>query len=331
MNILITGGTGYLGGRLAAYLHKKEPHSRILLTIKNRQKNVPSWAEQFAILHMNCLDEDSIKHCFTNRKIDCIIHLAALNEIESMKDPELAHEVNIKGTYRLLEYAYKNNVEKFIYCSTFHVYGDASAAVITEDTPAKPFHPYAITHRAAEDYVRFFQHYYGMKSLIIRLSNGYGYPMDREIDRWSLLFNDLCKQAVTTGRLVLKSSGKQYRDFISLESVARVVHYFLFVIPEMWADGLFNLGSGTSMSIVEAAQTIAQIYGKKYKCENAAIETGKDAGPSRTTVRFVYDIGKLKSMGIEPEDDMEKEVEKTMEVCEGFLTAKHKKHNNVQE
>jgi UDP-glucose 4-epimerase len=145
---------------------------------------------------MDLLDEDSIANCLENKDIDVIIHLAALNEIDSMKDPALALEVNTQGTYKLLNIANAHNVNRFIYFSTFHVYGETSSSVITEETPTRPFHPYAITHRAAEDIVSFFNHYHKMKTLIFRLSNGYGYSMYKDIDRWTLVFNDLCRQAV---------------------------------------------------------------------------------------------------------------------------------------
>ncbi len=73
---------------------------------------------------MNILEESSIANCLKGKDINVIIHLAALNEIDSMKDPKLALEVNTKGTYKLLDLAYKTGIKNFIYFSTFHVYGD---------------------------------------------------------------------------------------------------------------------------------------------------------------------------------------------------------------
>ena len=156
MNILITGGLGYVGGRVANYLKEKEPHTHIFLTTRNRNRKLPQWSEKFTILEMDILNESSIVNCLKGKNIDIIIHLAALNEIDSMKDPKLALEVNTKGTYKLLDLACKAGIKNFIYFSTFHVYGDVLESVITEETPTRPFHPYAITHRAAEDFVNYF-------------------------------------------------------------------------------------------------------------------------------------------------------------------------------
>lgn len=320
MNILITGGSGYIGGRVANCLKEKEPHSHIFLTTRNKNRKLPSWTERFTVLQMNILDEDSIANCLKDKDIDVIIHLAALNEIESMKDPELALEVNTKGTYKLLKLATFNKVDKFVYFSTFHVYGETSFPVITEETPTRPIHPYAITHRAAEDFVNYFKHYHSMKTLIFRLSNGYGYPMHKEFNRWTLVFNDLCKQAVTTERIVLKSSGKQYRDFISLYDVSAAVHHFLFVMPENWGDGLYNLGGNCSMSVLDVAQKISDVYRIKYKKEIIEIKAKPDESNSIIPKPVKYSIEKLVKTGFTLKGNMVFEIEKTMDLSQEFLT-----------
>ncbi len=318
MNILITGGLGYVGGRVANYLKEKEPHAHILLTTRSRNRKLPQWTEKFTILEMDILDESSIFNCLRDKDIDIIIHLAALNEIDSMKDPKLALEVNTKGTYRLLDLACSAGIKNLIYFSTFHVYGDVLESVITEEAPTKPFHPYAITHRAAEDFVNYFNHYYGMKTLIFRLSNGYGYPMHKEVNRWTLVFNDLCKQAVTGGKILLKSSGKQYRDFISLHDVARALHYFIFVAPDRWGDGLYNLGGNCSMSILEVAQKISDVYRTKYKKE-IKIKTKQDKNSSIVSKPIRYDIEKLIGTGFTLKGDMFYEIDKIMDLCKEFI------------
>jgi len=294
-------------------------HTHIFLTTRKKNRKLPQWAERFTVLEMNILDESSISNCLKGKDIDIIIHLAALNEIDSMKDPKLALEVNTKGTYRLLDLANKTGIKNFIYFSTFHVYGDVLESVITEEIPTRPFYPYAITHRAAEDFINYFKHYYGMKTLIFRLSNGYGYPMHKEVNRWTLIFNDLCKQAVTEGKILLRSSGRQYRDFVSLHDVARAVHHFVFIIPDRWDDGLYNLGGNCSMSILEVAQKISDMYRSKYKKE-INIKTKQDNNSSIISKPVRYDIEKLMETGFNLKGDMFYEIEKTMELCEEFLS-----------
>ena len=319
MNILITGGLGYIGGRIASYLKEKAPESHIFLTTRKRNRKLPSWADKFTVLQMDLLDENSIANCLEDKVIDVIVHLAALNEIDSMKDPALALEVNTKGTYKLLSVANEKKINRFVYFSTFHVYGETSSAVITEETPTRPFHPYAITHRAAEDFVTFFNHYHKIKTLILRLSNGYGYPMDIDVNRWTLVFNDLCKQVVTSGRIVLKSSGKQHRNFISLYDVARAVYHFLFVVPDKWNDSLYNLGGNCAMSILDVAKKISDVYRTKYKKNLPEITAGQDDSSSITPKPVKYSIEKIAETGFTLKGDMISEIERTIHVCEGFI------------
>jgi len=316
--ILITGGLGYVGGRIANYLKEKVPHTNIFLTTRNMNRKLPQWTEKFTILEMDILDESSISNCLRDKDIDIIIHLAALNEIDSMKDPKSALEVNTKGTYRLLDLACNAGIKNLIYFSTFHVYGDVLESVITEKTPTRPFHPYAITHRAAEDFVNYFKHYYGIKTLIFRLSNGYGYPMHKEVNRWTLVFNDLCKQAMAGDKILLKSPGKQYRDFISLHDVARALHYFIFNIPDRWGDGLYNLGGNCSMSILEVAQKISDVYRTKYKKE-IKLKAKQDDTNLIISKSVKYDIKKLVGTGFTLKGDMIYEIERTMELCKEFV------------
>ena len=318
MTILITGGLGYVGGRMANYIKEKKPNANIFLTTRNINQKLPLWTKKFTILQMDLLDENSISNCLRKRGIDVIIHLTALNEIESMEDPMLSLDVNTMGTYKLLNFAHANNINKFVYFSTFHVYGETSAPTITEETTTKPFHPYAISHRAAEDFVNYFRHYHSMKTLIFRLSNGYGYPMHKEINRWTLVFNDLCKQVATTDKIVLKSSGKQYRDFISLHDVARAVYYFLFVIPDRWGDGLYNLGGNCSMSILGVAQRIAKVYRLKYKKPIIEIKTKSGRNDSNILRPIKYSIEKLLKTGFILKSKMDLEIEKTIDLCKKF-------------
>tara|TARA_B100000676_G_C17877577_1_gene732080 strand:- start:498 stop:1007 length:510 start_codon:yes stop_codon:yes gene_type:complete len=164
--------------------------------------------------------------------------------------------------------------------------------------------------------VRFFKYYKKMNILILRLSNGFGYPMDLEVNRWTLVFNDLCRQAMTSGKMILRSSGKQHRDFISLHDIAASVEHFLFSIPNKWEDGLYNLGGNCSLAILDMAQKIALVYEKKYGKPISIQILGKDNGEANYPVQ--YNIDKLKKTGFHLTGNMEREIENTLSLCEGF-------------
>lgn len=316
MNILITGGLGYVGGRLAERL-ARQPGASVALTDLPPAGGVPAWAEKFLFLPADVLDKAGLAAAFAARKFDAVIHLAALNDAQCAADPERALDVNVKGAYNALQAAAAAGVPRFVYFSTFHVYGPGAGSTISEATPAGPAHPYGTTHRAAEDLVSYFRTYKALKTLTFRMSNSFGCPMDKDVNAWTLVFNDLCRQLQTAGAITLKSAGTQHRDFIPLSDAAEAVRYFLFDIPEKWGDGLYNLGSGTSMSILEAARRVEAVYERKYGKKPGQLKTGP-AAPGAAPKPVTYVIDKLKAAGFTPAGDMDGEIEKTLALCEQF-------------
>lgn len=317
MNVLITGGLGYVGGRLAQHLSAESGVSVWLADLPGKDP-LPVWANGFKFLPFDVRDKLSVSGLFSGEKPDVVVHLAAINDADCAKNPEMAMEINTKGTYNVLQAASENGVDRFIYFSTFHVYGPAAGSEISEATPAMPVHPYSITHRAAEDYVNYFRFYKGMKTLIFRMSNSFGYPMDIGVNSWMLIFNDLCRQIMTAGHLTLKSSGVQHRDFIPLSDTVRAVSHFLLQAPDKWRDGLFNLGSGTSMSILEAARRVESVYEKKYGRKPGPMVKGEDKKDSIPPSPIRFDIQKLKSCGFVLKGGMDEEIDRTLQICSGF-------------
>ena len=311
-NVLITGGLGYVGGRIAAHLAKAAPEFSLRLMTHRPQVQAPSWSQGLELVQADLRDRQPLERAVSG--VDTVIHLAGINEIVSQNDPDLALEVNGRGTYQLLQACRASGVRRFVYFSTFHVYGPAAPQPITEATATRPIHPYAFTHRLAEDYVNWFSHGHGIQTLILRLSNGYGYPADQWVQRWTLVFNDLCAQAVRTGEIRLRSSGAQQRDFIPLADAARAVHHFLTLPSEKWGDGLFNLGGDCSMSIRQVAQRVAEEYLNRYGKEIPVVIGETD--DSQSTEPVLYSIDKLRMTGFSLAGNIAEEILGTFAVCQ---------------
>lgn len=315
MNVLITGGLGYVGGRLADRLARRAG-AAVALTDLPPKAGLPEWARAFEFLPADVTDKGSLAGVFAAKKFGAVVHLAALNDADCAKDPERAIAVNGGGTFNLLSAASAAGVPRAVYFSTFHVYGPGAGEAITEETPARPAHPYGFTHRAAEDYCSYFRAYKGMKTLVFRMSNSFGCPMDRGVNAWTLVFNDLCRQLQTAGAITLKSAGTQHRDFIPLSDATAAAEHFLFD-REDWGDGLYNLGGGSSMSILEAARRVEKVYAAKYGRKPGPMKTGPAApGPEPRPVD--YSIAKLRGAGFSPSGGMDAEIGRTLELCEGF-------------
>lgn len=309
--ILITGGFGYLGGRIGKYLATQTNATIRLGTRSSSQSEVPDWLKTGEVVSIDYSSEDSIVAACTD--VTTIIHLAALNEIDSLKDAEKALIVNGVGTLKLLKAAELSGVSRFIYFSTAHVYGAPLIGSISEASVPKPVHPYAITHKVAEDFVLAAHAKKTLTGVVLRLSNGFGAPVRADVDRWTLLVNDLCRQAVVNKKLILHSPGLQWRDFITLDDICRAVEHFLYLSEKDIGDGLFNLGGACPLRIIDMAERIAErcntILGFKPPIQRP-MPTIKDSVPS-----LDYSIIKLQSTGFMLRGEINNEIDATLRLC----------------
>lgn len=309
--ILITGGFGYVGGRVAAFL-AEDPAFLVRLATRRPNPQLPEWLPHGEVVSLDMASEDDLRHALDG--VRHVVHLAAANEIESAQNPEKALIDTGLGTLRMLNAAIAAHVERFVFMSTAHVYGAPLEGVIDEQRLPRPLHPYAITHRTGEDFVLAAQAQGKIKGLVVRLSNGFGVPTHAAVDRWSLIFNDLCRQAVMTRQLVLKTSGLQRRDFIALADVARAVEHLLEMPAESCQDGLFNLGGECSMSMREVAQLVAE------RCEVVLgfkpLLVAPDPAPGEKGNDLDFRLDKLKATGYALSGDMRREVDALLRLCQ---------------
>jgi len=312
VSVLLTGGLGYVGGRVAQELIRSDIFD---VTVTSRDPNaveIPPWLPKNHCIPLDMEDETSITNVC--KKQDIIVHFAALNEIESLRDPVKALLVNTLGTLKLIKAAQSEGVQKFIYFSTAHVYRSPLEGKISENIPTRPTHPYAITHRAAEDYVLAANADKTMTGIVVRLSNSLGAPINSRVNRWSLAGNDLCRQAVTTHEIRLKSTGIQKRDFIPLHDVARAVDHLIQVPSGSLGNGLFNLGGENSISIFDLAVRIQQ------RCSDildfCPPVYRPEPSPSEKEGELTYSIEKLKSTGFSLSGRLEQEIDETLRFCQ---------------
>ena len=298
--IFVTGGTGYLGGRIVAHL-RSLGHQVSAGTRSSQRAQLPGYALT------DYENPQSLQAVFEG--YDSIVHLAGMNEIEAGKNPELALHTTASYTIRVLHAAHAAGVGKIIYFSTVHVYGSPLSGNLSETSCTRAAHPYAITHRAAEDFVYQAHREGKISGVIFRLSNAFGYSESPDIDRWSLLVNDLCRQLATEGRLTLKSSGLQLRDFIPLSDVCLAVQHALGMPRQ--DDPYFNLGSGKSQTVLDMAQLIANRYQKA--CAQAPIMNIPAAKPGEMVSGFSLNVEKLHASGFVPRSMV-------LEEIDGFIT-----------
>jgi len=249
--VLISGGLGYLGGRIAKYL--LDSGFQVRIGSSQSHPDVPSDLLSCEIVICDLSDKRSLENACKN--VSSIIHLASLNAQECDHDPEAALLINGLGTLNLLNAAKKMGVTKFVYFSTAHVYGSPLQGIIDENSTPRPIHDYAITHRLAEDYVLQANSNKDITGSILRLTNSVGSPLNSKANCWMLVVNDLCKQTVLNQSMELHSDELVQRDFIPISTVCSTV---VDVLTSDVLDGeIANISSSVVLTLRELTNLIA--------------------------------------------------------------------------
>ena len=306
---LITGGYGYVGGRVARELALRDWD--ITLGTRRAQRARPDWLPQAVTIQFDWNSSEQLVAACAGQ--DAVIHLAAMNEKECSADRLGALAFNGGASLRLLEAAEKSGVKRFVYVSTAHVYGAPLAGEIDEGHVTRPAQPYAITHKVAEDFVLAAHDARRIEGVVLRLSNGFGAPVHADIDCWVLLVNDLCRQVVTNGTLVLRSAGLQRRDFITLADAARAIAHVLELPEIKLADGLFNLGGDAPMRIIDMANLILERCAASLGYR-PRLQVG-ERGPGEQAAGLCYSSEKLQRTGFSLLREHAKEIDATLRFC----------------
>ena len=313
--VLITGGMGFVGGRLAQLLTAKG-NSELVLGSRIKHTSL-SWLPKAKSIAMDFNSEQSL--LFACQGIDAVVHLAAMNDNECLNDPTAALQSNVVNTARLVEAAKVSSVKRIIYLSTAHIYSPNLIGSIDETTLPKGLHPYATSHRAAEDVVLAAANN-DIDSIVMRLSNSFGVPSHTNVNVWMLLVNDLCRQAVTSKLMVMRSSGLQQRDFITLDDVTRAIDHMLNLPKIKLGDGLFNLGSGNSQRVIDMVRLIqmrcTEVLGFTPKIVRPEPMVGEQSAP------LDYCVEKLLSTGFNLNRKVNDEIDELLLMChKSFKTA----------
>jgi UDP-glucose 4-epimerase len=237
MNILIIGASGYLGGRIYERLYKNSPH---VVKRASRKGGNDFW------------DRGNIQKITSN--VDCVIYCIGLNSKECELSIEEAYKVNVINFERIINGSIFNGVKEIVYLSTAHVYGNLEG-YIDENTPTNATHPYGASKKSAEDVLKYYGQRGDINFSILRLSNVFGAPILETQTCWTLLVNDLCKQVVENNSIILKTNGKQYRDFLGMDDFLLSLEFL--IASETRKNTIYNLGSRKSISVLEMANLVA--------------------------------------------------------------------------
>jgi UDP-glucose 4-epimerase len=207
-----------------------------------QKENVPNNAEFILGDIRNISDLKNVLN-----DIECVIHLAAHVSVpESVKNPILDFDVNVKGTLLLLEEARKQNVERFIFASTAAIYG-TTGKKIPETYEKKPKNPYGLNKLMGEEYCQQYSRLYGLKTTILRYFNVYG-PKKR-----GNAVDVFIRNALANKPLTINGEGIQFRDFVYVKDVVRATIECL--LSNRYGE-IYNVGTGIATKVIDLAKEI---------------------------------------------------------------------------
>jgi UDP-glucose 4-epimerase len=254
VKILITGGLGLLGGRLGAYFHSNK-HSVTLATRRNFISSQASHIPNIKVIDWSSREKLE-KLCKSN---DLVIHSAGISSTECERRPEESIKASSLNSQNLIDASVSMGVKSFIYLSSAHVYTKNMEGIIDESSPTTNNHPYAQSHLHAEGEVLSSKHTGKINVKVLRLSNCFGYPVFKNSNAWTLIANDLCRQAVSNGSLLLNSNINTQRDFLPIEELCKIINRLFERNTFDENQTIFNLGSGVTLTLFQLGEIIQKV------------------------------------------------------------------------
>lgn len=252
--VLVTGGAGFVGSNLAGLLVDRGDRVRILDDCSIGSRRYLDGLD-VEVVEASLADAAAVQAAVQGA--DAVVHLAARAGIpDSVVDPVGTFEANVAATVSLLEAARRAGVHRFVFASSNAAAGSHPPPATEDDLPA-PTSPYGASKLAGEAYCGAYAATYGLVATSLRFSNAYG---PRSLHKKSVVAAWL-RAALGGEPLTIHGDGRQARDFVFVEDVARAVAAVLDAPVEAVRGERFLVGTGTETSILELAAAVERAVG----------------------------------------------------------------------
>ncbi len=282
MKIAVVGGAGFIGSHLADALLSSGHEVLVLDNLSTgSEKNVPKGAE-----FRPC---DILRNDLAKEFAGCgaVFHLAADPSVrESASKPRSSFELNVAGTFNVLEACRKAGVKNTVFASTSAVYGNAGVIPTPESHPTFPISNYAASKLASEAYCASYAHTYGTKTTVLRFANIFG-----ERSTHGVMFDFYNKLKKDPKKLEILGDGKQKKSYLHVSDCVSAT-LAAFGKQKKQFD-VFNVGSREQHTVDEIAAMLSSEMGCKPKFEH----TGGKQGWKGDVADMLLDVSKLESLG----------------------------------
>lgn len=282
--ILVTGGAGFIGSHLVDAL-VEENNVRVLDNLSTGfRSNVHPDA---TLIEGNIRDRNTVQEAMAG--IDLVFHEAAMVSVmRSIEEPRQSHEANVTATIDVLDIARKEDAS-VVLASSAAIYGVPENVPVSEDDPKDPLSPYGLDKSTVDRYARLYHDQYDLDTVVLRYFNAYG-PRQVASD-YSGVVSIFLDQAQNGEPITIEGDGSQTRDFVHINDI---VQANLRAATANVSGEAFNVGTGTSVTILELAETIRSVVNSKSEIVHREARPD-DIAQSRAN------ISKIESMlGYEP-------------------------------
>jgi UDP-glucose 4-epimerase len=263
--ILVIGGAGFLGSHIVDQLTETPAREIIVLDnfVRGTRANLDAAVAdpRVAVVDGSVTDLELLRTLMAGT--DYVFHLAALWLYECVHQPRSALEVNVVGTYNVIETAADAGVRKVVYSSSASVYGDAAFTPMTEEHPFNNRTMYGATKIAGEQFFRAFNEQRGLDYAGLRYMNIYGPRMDYKGTYVSVIMKVLDRIAAGEPPIIF-GDGTQAYDFVHVSDVARAN---ILALQAAASDEFFNIGMGIKTTIKELVDRLLEITGSTLEPE----------------------------------------------------------------
>ena len=246
--VLITGCGGLIGSRLA--IRSREAGHEVIATARTPSTALGQALGLPSVLPWDVLDPAASAPL---PDADIIFHCATANDIVS-RDFQAGVELSVVGTRNVLEHAVKRGIRQVVFFSTLQVYGTELEGEITEDTVTKCETPYALNHLLGEEVCRLYTNKHGLDVVLMRPANVIGVPDSPTVQRSTLVPMCFVKEVLASGKLTLRSSGRQRRNFVTTDQVSDACLHLIGDFPV--GVTVVNVGSCWHASVGEIAALV---------------------------------------------------------------------------
>ena len=315
LNLLITGGCGFIGSNFINYIFDRTDYNIINLDAmyycasENNIKEDIRNNSRYKLIKGNLCSYDLVRHIINDYKIDYVIHFAAQSHVQNSFEDSLQYtKDNIEGTHTLLEVCRRyKNIKKFIHVSTDEVYGesmiDDDENKKTENSILCPTNPYAATKAGAELIAQSYYHSFKMPIIITRGNNVYGpnqYP-EKLIPRFIELLRD-------NKKVTIQGDGSNIRAFLHSHDVARA---FEIILEKGKIGEIYNIGSDENQEYT-VLQVANMLIEKIKKTENHNLWITYIEDRPFNDKRYYISNQKIKDLGWSIDMDFEDGIDKLL-------------------